>query len=246
MAIAVNSKDTLARLLATENLLIEHKAVETAYFDPDNRVLTLPIWKDLTEDILTLLCSHEVSHSLFSPRMEAFKSSGLPFTWINCVEDARVEKLIKKKYPGLSSNFYRGYQELFERNFFDTEGKSLDDFALIDRINLHFKMVPFVPFDEQEQPLVQMVADCETFEDVLEAVRAICDFCKENEQDLQFEDVQPQFSNDGSPVDQQDNQQSQESSGVPQPQNEQQDSSSGRESTEAQEQESSNREEVLL
>lgn len=244
MAIAVNSKDTLARLLATENLLIEHKAVETAYFDPDNRVLTLPIWKDLTEDILTLLCAHEVSHALFSPTLDAFKSSGLPFTWINCVEDARVEKLIKKKYPGLSSNFYRGYQELFERNFFDTEDKSLDDFALIDRINLHFKMVPFVPFSEEEQPLVQMVADCETFEDVLEAVRAICDFCKENEQDLQFEDVQPQFSNDGSPVDQQDNQQSPETSGVPQPQNEEQETAETLESQTQEKKESREREEV--
>jgi len=244
MAVAINSKDTLARLLATENLLIEHKAVETAYFDPDNRVLTLPIWKDLTEDILTLLCAHEVSHALFSPKMEEFKKDNLPFTWINCVEDARVEKLIKKKYPGLSSNFYRGYQELFERNFFDTEDKSLSEFALIDRINLHFKMVPFVPFDEEEQPFIQMIEECETFDDVIEVVRALCDYCEEHEQDLQFEDIQPEFSDNGSHVEEQQSQQSSESSGVPQPKNEQKETSQAAESESREKQESGEREEV--
>ena len=30
-------KDSLARLLATEDLVIEHKKVPTAYFEPKNR-----------------------------------------------------------------------------------------------------------------------------------------------------------------------------------------------------------------
>ena len=37
-------KGNLARLLATENLVVEHKSTPTAYFDVDRRVLTLPNW----------------------------------------------------------------------------------------------------------------------------------------------------------------------------------------------------------
>ena len=36
-------KDSLARLLATEDLIIEHKKVPTAYFEPDTRKLVCPI-----------------------------------------------------------------------------------------------------------------------------------------------------------------------------------------------------------
>ena len=35
-------KESLAKLLATENLIVEHRPVETAMFDVTNRVLTLP------------------------------------------------------------------------------------------------------------------------------------------------------------------------------------------------------------
>ena len=37
-------KTNLAKLLATENLVVEHANVETASFDVVNRVLTLPVW----------------------------------------------------------------------------------------------------------------------------------------------------------------------------------------------------------
>ena len=39
-------KGTLARLLATENLTVEHRKVSTAYFDTEKRLLCLPIWKN--------------------------------------------------------------------------------------------------------------------------------------------------------------------------------------------------------
>lgn len=200
MAVAVNSQDTLARLLAQENIIIEHKPVSTASFDPKARVLTLPIWKDMTKDILTLLCAHETAHALYSPTLDEVPSD-LSKSWVNVVEDARIEKLIKRKFPGLATNFFRGYKELFTRNFFETEGRELSSYSLIDRINLHFKNVPLVPFSEEEQPFVQMVSECETFDDVLDAVRAIRGYAEENEQD--FEDIEFdnfEFSDEGSPV----------------------------------------------
>ena len=40
-------KSNLAKLLATENITIQHNKVSTASFDVKNRVLTLPIFKQL-------------------------------------------------------------------------------------------------------------------------------------------------------------------------------------------------------
>ena len=36
-------KETLAKLLATENLIVEHRKVSTAFFNVEKRVLTLPM-----------------------------------------------------------------------------------------------------------------------------------------------------------------------------------------------------------
>ena len=32
--------------------------------------------------------------------------------FVNIVEDARIEKLMKRRYEGISKTFYRGYTEL--------------------------------------------------------------------------------------------------------------------------------------
>ena len=44
MAVKHEIKSQLAKLLATEDLIVEHKHVETAQFDVHTRVLTLPEW----------------------------------------------------------------------------------------------------------------------------------------------------------------------------------------------------------
>ena len=58
-------KGTLAKLLATENLIVEHRVVETASFDVDKRVLVLPIW-DVTERVYNMLVGHKVGHALYT------------------------------------------------------------------------------------------------------------------------------------------------------------------------------------
>lgn len=189
--ISKESKSILARLLATENLIVEHKNVSTAAFDPDSRVLTLPTWKQMTDDIYDMLVGHEVAHALYSPSVSTIPND-LSKSWVNVVEDARIEKLIKRKFPGLSVNFFRGYKQLFDRNFFETQGRNLNSYSLIDRINLHFKNVPLVPFSKEETPFVEMVSACETFEDVINVVRAIRGYAEEKE--LEFEDIIQDFS----------------------------------------------------
>ena len=45
MAVKFEIKSQLAKLLATEDLIVEHKQVETAQFNVHTRVLILPLWE---------------------------------------------------------------------------------------------------------------------------------------------------------------------------------------------------------
>ena len=53
-------KGNLARLLATENLVVEHNHWHTASFDVDRRVLTLPKWDKASNVVYDMLVGHEV------------------------------------------------------------------------------------------------------------------------------------------------------------------------------------------
>ena len=117
-----NSKSTLAKLLAQENLTVEHRNVSTAYFDPKNRLLVLPIWKQMSNELYDLLVGHEVGHAWETPAdgwHNAVTSHPKGFkSYLNVIEDARIEKAIKNRYPGLRSPFYKAYKELVEKDFF--------------------------------------------------------------------------------------------------------------------------------
>ena len=63
-------KGNLARLLATENLVVEHRKVPTAQFNVDSRVLTLPLWDLASNAVYDMLVGHEVGHALFTPNVD--------------------------------------------------------------------------------------------------------------------------------------------------------------------------------
>ena len=170
-------KSQLAKLLATEDLVVEHKNVATAQFNVETRVLILPLWKKASTIVYDMLVGHEVGHALFTPNEWDF---GIPQQFINVVEDARIEKLIKRKYPGLAKTFYRGYEELNDDDFFDIYGEDLTTFNLADRCNLYFKVGSFVDlaFSTAEKQIVSLIGDCETFEDTLNASKILYEYCK--------------------------------------------------------------------
>ena len=172
-------KGTLAKLLATEDIVVEHRPVETAQFDVDNRVLTLPIW-DASNNIIDVLVSHEVGHALFTPNVDPVCEA--PKQILNITEDVRVEKLMKRKYLGIGKSFYRGYKELNDMDFFELD--DLDTYNLADKINLHFKIGAFlgVKFTPQEQEIVNVVEKSETFEDAIAAAEALYNFCKQEQE----------------------------------------------------------------
>ena len=79
-------KSTLAKLLATEDLIVEHKNVETAQFNVQSRVLTLPSWDKASEGIFDMLVCHEVGHALYTPDRDWTVDRVLSQSFINIVE----------------------------------------------------------------------------------------------------------------------------------------------------------------
>ena len=187
-------KGQLAKLLATEDLIIENKQVETAMFNVETRVLTLPMW-DAEENVYDMLVAHEVGHALFTPNRDPRK--GIPQTFLNVTEDARIEKLMKRKYEGLPKTFYGGYNQLYKDDFFDLVGVDIDRMNLADRINLHFKIGPFmgIQFNEEEQIIVDATANAETFEDAEDAAEMLYNYCKQElaEQEAQQKKEEEEF-----------------------------------------------------
>ena len=61
-------KSQLAKLMATENLTVEHCNDATASFDVVNRILRLPTWKDdVSGHVYDLMVGHEIAHALWTP-----------------------------------------------------------------------------------------------------------------------------------------------------------------------------------
>ena len=142
MAVQQEIKSQLAKLLATEDLVVEHKQVECAQFNVHTRVLVLPLWEKASNDVYDMLVGHEVGHALFTPDEDP--PEDVPHQFINVVEDARIEKLMKRKYRGLAKSFYKGYSELYEQDFFELDGEDITSFNLADRANLYFKVGHFL------------------------------------------------------------------------------------------------------
>ena len=194
-------KGQLAKLLATEDLVVEHKQVETAMFNVHTRVLTLPMWKNASNNVVDLLISHEVGHALYTPNEDWQKNLKIPHQFVNVVEDARIEKLMKRRYAGLNKTFYRGYSELHKDDFFALEGEDISKMNLADRANLYFKIGNYtkIAFDNAEEiRIIKMIDDCETFPDALAASEELYKYCKQKlEEDKDKSEEKPTSSQEG-------------------------------------------------
>ncbi len=186
MSISQEIKSQLAKLLATEDLVVEHRQVQTAQFNVHTRVLTLPIWDKASGVVYDLLVGHEVGHALFTPDVDWTKDYKISPSLVNIVEDARIEKLMKRKYPGLSKTFYRGYAELSDEDFFSIADEDISEMNLADRVNLWFKIGNYVDIPIQqgkEMEILNMISVAETFTDVLIAAEELYKFCKKEQED---------------------------------------------------------------
>ena len=176
----LETRGILAKLLATENLIITHDTqASTASFDTEARELTLPVLKTESEHVYNLMTSHEVGHALYTPiEWRETIPNNVPFDFVNVVEDVRIEKLIQNKFPGLRVDFSKGYDALHTDNFFGIKDKDVSTLSFIDRINLNAKLSAraLIPFTTEEQIYVDGVDKCETFDDVVLVAEAITKF----------------------------------------------------------------------
>lgn len=210
--------DALARLLATENIRVEHQPVPTAMFDTETRTLTLPIWRGMSQDLYDMLVGHEVGHALWTPSTEAVimdaiarvRRAGAPNDgWaksiLNITEDARIERLIKERFPGLRRNFTVAYRELIQRDIFALAecGGDPNLKGFVDRFNLYHKCGAMglmqVNFSAEEQALVQRGVLTETFEDVVRLSEDIVRYLAQHSSQQQQDQDQKSQNSAGAP-----------------------------------------------
>ena len=195
MPVNIEIKGNLAKLLATENLIIEHKAVDTASFDVQRRVLTLPQWDTDSNHIYDMLVAHEVGHALHTPnrnyKLEE-KYKDIPHDYVNVVEDARIERLMKQRFAGLNRDFYKAYEELHANNFFEVNDEDVNDLKLVDRINLYFKIGAYlcIDFNDEENQLITEISQAETFDQVLELSKKLYKLGKQQKQEVEELELQ--------------------------------------------------------
>lgn len=195
------TKSILAKLLATENIKVEFRKVETAFFDVKTRTMTLPLWDDMSPELYDLLGGHEVGHALNTPAQGWHdvidENIGKNFkTFLNVVEDARIERKIKEKFPGIRKSFSKGYGELLEKNFFGIRGVDVNGLLLIDRINLHYKLgvLAGIEFTTDEMTFIRRIDVAETWDEVVQIAKDLFAYCKEEMDKMHEEQKQRMMS----------------------------------------------------
>ena len=176
-------KGNLAKLIATENIIVQHNKVETASFDVKNRVLTLPIFKEQKGDVYDMLIAHECAHALYTPH-KAWEEIAVDQelrAYVNVLEDTRIDKLIQAKYPGVVRNYQNGYDLLDKKNFFGLLGKDINkDLMLIDKINMRSKSLNRLPFifAPEDNKWLAKVDNIVSFDDVVDLAKEMLDWQK--------------------------------------------------------------------
>jgi hypothetical protein len=184
----IDATPKLARIMAGEKLDVLHGNYPTASFDPQNRVLRLPIWEDADKDVYNLLVVHEVGHALYTPRDWSHdlkeEIPGCPQSILNIVEDIRIEKLIRREYPGTYGMFVRAYQKMLDANRFGIDGLDPNTLGFLNKLNIHAKCGNLVPlnFDEDEQKMVDIAMQIETWDDTLRVTKILAEFAEQRDQ----------------------------------------------------------------
>ncbi len=211
----IESLNSLAKLLAAEDLNIIHDSTATtAAFSPESRTLILPAWKDLSKVVYLLFTGHEVGHALFTP-VGGRKHPKIPASYvkrsgfqsvINVVEDARIEKKVKRKFPGLRADFTEGYRRLLRSGFFGRiDIAEINDSNLVDRLNMAYKCstnLSGIHFEKgAEKDFFDRGYLLETFEDTVDMAIELYEYMKEEmedeEEDEDGTDTNPGETGDG-------------------------------------------------
>lgn len=171
---------------------IVKKNTNTAYYVPDTNTIVLPVFITEDKDLYIMFGSHEVSHAMHTPKdfydihndsdRKVFKlKNGKVLTkklmqCINIVEDIRIEKIIRRKFPGFVANYNRARFKLLNEHWTHMKNLTQDDWDklnIADKINVKAKFGKHItyPLTQREFAIYKYCAKTETFNDVL--VRAL-------------------------------------------------------------------------
>ena len=172
--ISLASMDMFLKFMAKRGISIEYGEVQTAYYDLENNVITLPNYVLDDIDLFIRFGTHEAAHSLFTPKFfysehnhntmshsdsntrsitvngKTYNLSRDLFSCINIVEDIRIEKLIRQHFPGLIAPYRRSAEKLSKTRqwlvLFLVKGNQdvFDELSLADKINLKSKFKEFL------------------------------------------------------------------------------------------------------
>ena len=170
--ISLASMDLFLKFMAKRGISIEYGDVQTACYDLENNVITLPNYVLDDIDLFIRFGTHEAAHSLFTPKFfysehnttsnsysntrsvtvngKTYELSRDLFSCINIVEDIRIEKLIRQHFPGLIAPYRRSAEKLSKTRQWSmllrVKGNQdvFDELSLADKINLKSKFKEFL------------------------------------------------------------------------------------------------------
>ena len=162
---------------------INYADVPTAYMNIATGNITLPKFVMNDRDIYITMGSHEVSHVLHTPRdfydkhnksqsgnimIGSVELTPLFFFCINIVEDIRIEKIIRRKYPGFVEIYNRASKKILDGLFEVTEEK-WNKLTIADKINIKAKCTNHLQFEltPYEDGVLKYMKKADTFNDVL-------------------------------------------------------------------------------
>ena len=184
----LDSKSQLAKLLATENITVQHNNVATASFDVANRVLTLPIFKIKNKNVYDMLVGHECGHALWTTcdDWSEIGSDDKLRMAVNILEDTRIDKMIQSKFPGIISDYEKGFKVLNDSNFYGMQDHDINTLSFLDKVNMRSKSMNTldIDFSDEETELLKQVDDIKTFDDVMKLAKELLAWQKQKDEEM--------------------------------------------------------------
>lgn len=224
----IECSSLLAKLLAEEDIAIMHDTqISSAKFDLAKRVLCLPVYNDMEGDNFDGMMAAEVAHALWTPAKQ-YSSVSDTLAKLNpeyaqiikMIEAVRVEKHLKRKYPGLTSTLSKMYLDFWDKNYFGLSHMPLGDLNIVDKLNIGSKVPWFdIPMDSYESTFKHDLDRVESFQDGCLLARDIVDYLRQKQEEYEKSLAENQGENE--------DEQSENDDGLPQPDQPESDEDSG-------------------
>ena len=192
--------DTFLKVISNNNRLniTYSNEARVGYYMPALNKVVLPYYITKDRDIYILMGSHEISHVLHTPlefldnhdgtnsnkhpTVRGVKFNKVLMNCINIVEDIRIERLIRNKFPGFVAVYERGYTKLFH-TLFNMAEDSWDKMHLGDRINHKAKLGKLSKHQltTYEEGIFRYLKDTKDFNDVIIKSLYLYNILMENE-----------------------------------------------------------------